>query len=103
MAKKLIFSTDATEYPVAIYQDSTDRLFTVTYGLERQDNLSYDEAAKHLGQSLMHSATCQGLVEIEETIDADEKPFCHNCKTDKHMIHISGPWYNCGHCGCHNN
>lgn len=46
---------------VTLYQEGVDR-FRVTYGRQRQGRLTYGEAAKKLGEAIMHDLACEGLL-----------------------------------------
>lgn len=60
------FVTATTERLVTVTQDvSPLTLFTVTYGLQVKPGLSYAEAAKELGECLLHAANCDGLIDAK--------------------------------------
>jgi hypothetical protein len=49
------------QYPVSIRQDGKHR-FTVTYGKQVTSTLTYAEAAKEVGECIMHAFVCDGLL-----------------------------------------
>lgn len=56
---KFEIKTSDMDTPVQIEQDE-DGLFTVSYGLDIKESLTYSRAARELGQCIMHSMTCAG-------------------------------------------
>ena len=46
-------------------QQGGDRLFTVTYGLERKPGLTYSEACRALGAAILHYQCCEGIASNE--------------------------------------
>ena len=46
-------------WPIKLEQ-SPDRKFRVSYGMQVKSGLSYSQAAMELGACLMHSAACEG-------------------------------------------
>lgn len=52
----------ANECAVTITQKGKNK-FTVQYGQQITKNLTYEEAAKEMGQCLMHSMVCAGWIE----------------------------------------
>lgn len=50
------------QFPVAIIQYKRNR-FSVTYGLQAKDGLTYSEAAHEFGLCVMHALTCAGKVD----------------------------------------
>jgi len=61
---KICFSS-AENIPVTLLQKSKNR-FIVKYGQSVSGDLSYEEAAKELGASLMHRAACEGKLDNGE-------------------------------------
>jgi hypothetical protein len=51
-------------YPIQLIQTGKER-FTVVYGLQRDTGLSYGEAARKLGEAIMHKAACDGDMVID--------------------------------------
>ena len=49
---------------VTISQSPSKKWFTVQYGEQIKPILTYAEAAKELGDCLMHQAVCDGLILI---------------------------------------
>ena len=43
--------------------ESRDKRFTVTYGLQQDKNLTYSQACSKLGEALLHHACCEGLAD----------------------------------------
>lgn len=52
----------AHQYPIKLEQ-AADGSFRVTYGLQVKAGLGYAEAAKELGECIMHSAACAGSLD----------------------------------------
>lgn len=46
-------------------QDKGRRLFTVTYGLQRQAGLTYSQACTELGADILHYLCCEGIASNE--------------------------------------
>lgn len=44
-------------------EQNSKKLFTVTYGLQVNKNLSYNAACQELGTCLMHQAACNNLLD----------------------------------------
>lgn len=61
MARKVVFKLDedGSVHGIKVEKTSTLR-FRVTYGLQVREQLYYAEAAKELGECIMHRAACQG-------------------------------------------
>lgn len=60
--KKLIHAVTDLDCAVTLHQTGKDR-FTVTYGLQVREGLTYGEAAKEYGECIMHSAACAGKLD----------------------------------------
>ena len=60
---KLCWSSD--EWTVKLYQRGVDR-FTVQYGLQTDQELSYGEACAKLGQAILHALACDGELDNRE-------------------------------------
>lgn len=60
--KKLCFENTEIDSPVRLYQNGKDK-FTVEYGLQVKKGLDYADAAKELGQCLMHALACVGRLD----------------------------------------
>lgn len=43
--------------------DGRGKLFTVTYGLQRKEGLTYAQAAKELGECIFHLEACNGKID----------------------------------------
>ena len=52
-------------YPIKLEQLARDK-FRVTYGNEVKGPLTYDEAARELGASMMHAAALDGRLDSSE-------------------------------------
>lgn len=53
-------------FPIKLEQHETRaRLFRVTYGQEVDDRLSYSDAARHLGEALLHCLACESKLDNE--------------------------------------
>lgn len=54
------------QYLVELFQDPKHpHLYSVRYGAEFSQGLSYAAAAQELGLSLMHALACEGLIKPE--------------------------------------
>jgi hypothetical protein len=64
MKQKLIFSipSDQIPYGISLYQRG-HKNFTVVYGSQVKNDLSYSEAAKEFGLSLLHALNCDGKLD----------------------------------------
>jgi len=66
--KKLCFSTygencyNNNGKLIELYQTGLNR-FTVYYGLHVKENLDYSQAAKEIGECILHNAACQGYLD----------------------------------------
>ena len=60
--KKLVFEDTETDSPVRLYRTGKGR-FTVEYGKQVTERLSYGAAAAELGQCLMHALACAGRLD----------------------------------------
>ena len=49
-------------FPVRLYQSETGK-FSVLYGSEIHDGLSYGEAARQFGRCLFHALACVGRID----------------------------------------
>jgi hypothetical protein len=56
---KIIWETNDTEFPIQLSQQAKNR-FTVVYGLQIDERLTYASAASILGQAIMHASACAG-------------------------------------------
>lgn len=50
---------------IELRQQGRDR-FSVRYGLQLRERLTYGEAARELGAAIMHAAACNGLLDNRE-------------------------------------
>lgn len=50
-------------FPVKLEQHTDDLTFRVTYGNEVVDRLSYEDAARNLGECVMHALACNGKLQ----------------------------------------
>lgn len=64
MKQKLIYSISASQIPfgVSLYQKGHKK-FTVVYGQEVKTDLSYGDAAREFGLSLLHALNCDGKLD----------------------------------------
>jgi hypothetical protein len=62
---KTIYLNEQHAYPIKLEQRASGD-FVLTYGNQVQRGLSYRQAARDLGGCIMHAATCDGLIDIEE-------------------------------------
>ena len=53
-------------FPVRLYQAQNGK-FSVRYGAELHDGLSYDEAAREFGLCLLHALACIGRIETKRS------------------------------------
>lgn len=51
--------------PIVLSQRAPDD-FTVVYGLQVRDGLTYDDACAELGMAIMHALACNGKVDNRE-------------------------------------
>lgn len=66
MAKKtLVFEENNGVFPVRLYQRGRDS-FTVEYGKQIKDWLTYGQAARELGECLMHLMAYEGRLDNRE-------------------------------------
>jgi hypothetical protein len=66
MAKTPVYCFEATAggYPVVLTQQGKNR-FTVQYGQQIDTGLSYADAARKLGEAIMHGTACDGRIRQE--------------------------------------
>lgn len=62
-----VFETTIAGYDITLIQRGED-VFSVIYGKQRENGLSYAEAAKELGQCIMHALACEGKLENESEV-----------------------------------
>lgn len=55
--QRTCFQLTDTAYPIQLTQQAKNR-FTVQYGLQTKENLTYNQAATELGACIMHAAAC---------------------------------------------
>jgi len=61
---KVLFSIPATTTPFGItLSQKSHKNFTVKYGKQVKNNLSYSDAAKEFGLALLHSLNCDGKLD----------------------------------------
>lgn len=65
---KIIFETGGpnpfknTKKLITVYQsENKKKLFTVIYGLQVEDNLTYDQCCTVLGSAVLHMQCCEGI------------------------------------------
>lgn len=49
-------------WPISLEQDK-DGSFTVSYGVDVRQGLTWQQAAKRIGDSIMHSLACESIIE----------------------------------------
>ena len=62
MKKKLCYKIDDLAFDITLHQTGQD-FFTVTYGLEIKERLSYLKACSALGSAILHALACDGLLD----------------------------------------
>lgn len=68
MKARTCFSLPDGEFPIRL--DQTGRnTFTVTYGKQVKPNLTYSEAARELGECIMHERACAGKLDAGAITD----------------------------------
>jgi hypothetical protein len=72
----LCYETYVSETPIKLEQNKRTRKFTVTYGVQVERNLSYDQACAELGYAIMHAAARDGKLDNRWSI----KPERHGVK-----------------------
>jgi hypothetical protein len=65
--KQVCFTYDKT---IALYQTGFDQ-FTVKYGKQVREELSYGQAARELGCAIMHSVACDGRLDSRDESEVD--------------------------------
>ena len=61
---RLCHETIGLAFPVKLWQASQS-LFMVEYGEQICYSLTYEEAAREYGRSIMHALACDGMIEEE--------------------------------------
>lgn len=59
------FKTSVAGFPVILRQQGPDD-FTVRYGQQVKEHLTYAQAARELGSCLMHGLACEGKLDNSE-------------------------------------
>jgi hypothetical protein len=74
MKKHVCFTTKLAEWNITLEQQASGRSrdFTVTYGSQVKDHLTYAQAARELGSCLMHALSCEGQVDNSQADDVPE-------------------------------
>jgi len=62
---KTCWKMDELAFSVSLMQRGQD-CFTVIYGRQVRSDLNYGEAAKELGQAIMHALACDGKLDNRE-------------------------------------
>ena len=63
---KVVYTTGHSTHGVRLFQSRRKHgAFTVLYFLEYHTECTYAEAAKYLGQAIMHMQACNGLLDNE--------------------------------------
>lgn len=61
MKKTLCFELSDLVFDIKLHQTGKDS-FTVTYGLEVKERLSYSKACSALGSAIMHALACDSKI-----------------------------------------
>jgi hypothetical protein len=61
-APKICKSMEIAGYVIALYRRGEDN-FAVRYGLQVDDQLTYQQACTRLGASIMHALACEGKLD----------------------------------------
>jgi len=59
--RKQVWINKDADIIVSQYQNKSG-LFCVAYGLQVDDNLTYSQACKSIGEALLHHLACEGIV-----------------------------------------
>ena len=59
-----VFETEIAGYQITLMQNSKGE-FVVQYGYQQYTTKDYSEAAKELGQCIMHALACEGKITNE--------------------------------------
>ena len=62
MKKNVVFELTIARFPIQLIKTGKGR-YTVVYGVEIHEGLTYTEAAEELGFSIMHALTCEGKLD----------------------------------------
>ena len=62
MKKTLCWKYDELAFPIELRQTGLDE-FRVVYGKQSGGGLSYEQAAKELGESIFHALACDGKLD----------------------------------------
>lgn len=66
------------QHKIKLVQTDFD-LFTVVYGRQIEDDLSYAQAARRLGSAIMHAAACDGRLDSDTREESqDDEPYFAN-------------------------
>jgi hypothetical protein len=65
---KTCIQTTAGGFPLTLKQRGPDN-FTITYGLQVRDGLTYDEACLEFGECLFHGLACDGKLDNRTPAD----------------------------------
>lgn len=60
-AKRLCYTYENGAFPIELRQKKADN-FTVIYGLQVKQGLSYNQAASELGSCIMHALACDDML-----------------------------------------
>lgn len=63
--KKVCFSLNELAFPVELQQQGRDN-FTVVYGKQVKEKLTYGAACTELGAAIMHALACDGRLDNEK-------------------------------------
>lgn len=62
---EIIFETEIAGYKITLMQYARGN-FLVQYGTQQYVTSYYSEAAKELGECIMHALTCEGKIRTED-------------------------------------
>ncbi len=65
MKTQTCFTTGSGKFGTITLTQQGKNRFTVTYGLQVKEQLSYDHAARELGACIMHLAACEGKLNTD--------------------------------------
>lgn len=63
--KTVSIKGEGESFAITLTQTGVDR-YTVKYGIQVKENLTYAQAAKEIGYCFMHALACEGVIEPKE-------------------------------------
>lgn len=61
------FAINIADFDITLHQNGSDS-FRVSYGAQVSRGLSYADAARELGESIMHALACEGRIEGRKNV-----------------------------------